>query len=194
MGHFKHSTTLTAPLKQRQKALDLPQHTLVQDVATRWNSTFDMMSRLLEQRRVLTDILLDHRLSKIIDSSLILKENEWKTMTEFSAVLKPFSDTTSYMSTESSVSSSEIYSIVCGLINKRLEPSTSDSSITSKVKESIRYQLPERYQPTSEAAAKTIPALASLLDIRNKKLPFFTTQQRKLTTAELESKLDELPL
>ncbi|CAG2202961.1 unnamed protein product [Mytilus edulis] len=64
VGHFKHSTTVTAEMRNRQKLLGVPEHELVQDVVTRWNSTQAMLSRLVEQRRTLTDILLDEKVTK----------------------------------------------------------------------------------------------------------------------------------
>jgi hypothetical protein len=71
VGHFKHSSTITAEFTDRQKSMDnLPKRSLVQDVVTRWNSTYDMMSRLLEQRRVVSDIMLDPQLTKKADSEL----------------------------------------------------------------------------------------------------------------------------
>ena len=65
VGHFKHSTTLTAEKKARQKFLTVPEHELIQDVPTRWNATHLMLDRLNEQRRVITDILLNSTLTKI---------------------------------------------------------------------------------------------------------------------------------
>ena len=67
VGNFKHSTTLTAEMGVRQKAMAIPQHSLVQDVPTRRNSTYGMM-------RVLTDILLDTAFTKRADAAFNLKE------------------------------------------------------------------------------------------------------------------------
>ena len=43
VGHFKHSTTVMAEMRKRQKLFGLPQHELIQDVATRWNSSQIML-------------------------------------------------------------------------------------------------------------------------------------------------------
>ncbi|XP_053382048.1 E3 SUMO-protein ligase ZBED1-like [Mercenaria mercenaria] len=194
VGHFKHSTTLTAEMRERQKAMGVPEHTLVQDVVTRWNSTYQMMTRLVEQRRVVSDILLDPKLSKKEDSVLNLKEYEWDLIGELSDILRPLADTTEYMCTERCVSVSEIYPIVCGLVNRRLVTSNTDSNTASRVKEVIREDLMRRYQPSSDTAAESAAALGALLDPRYKKLPFFSSQQRKITHGALESCREDLPL
>ena len=48
VGHFKHSTLATDGLNKKQKTLGFKKllH-VVQEVATRWNSTFYMMQRLV---------------------------------------------------------------------------------------------------------------------------------------------------
>ena len=43
VGHFSHSPLAYNKLEQLQKRHDLPQHKLVQDVPTRWNSTYFML-------------------------------------------------------------------------------------------------------------------------------------------------------
>lgn len=47
VGHFKHSTNAMAALKKKQEQLNIEKH---HDVSTRWNSTYLMFDRLLEQR------------------------------------------------------------------------------------------------------------------------------------------------
>ena len=48
VGHFKHSALATNGLDEKQKALGFkPTWHVVQEVATRWNSTFHMLQRLV---------------------------------------------------------------------------------------------------------------------------------------------------
>jgi len=54
VGHFKHSSAATSRLHAIQQDIGLPNHQLIQDVATRWNSTYHMLDRLSEQRRAVS--------------------------------------------------------------------------------------------------------------------------------------------
>ena len=116
VGHFKHSTTITAEMGKRQKMLNVPEHQLIQDVPTRWNSTQLMLQRLFEQRRVINDLMLDTSFTKKNDASLLLSNQEWETVNDLSTTLEPLTAVTTYMSKEKSVSCSVVYPVVCGLL------------------------------------------------------------------------------
>lgn len=52
VGHFKHSALATDGLIKKQKTLGFKKSLrVVQEVATRWNSTFYMMQRLVELKQ-----------------------------------------------------------------------------------------------------------------------------------------------
>ena len=61
MGHFKHNLLAMTALKKRQQQLTVPQHHLIQDVATRWNSIYFMLQRLHEQRWAVYAVLYDEQ-------------------------------------------------------------------------------------------------------------------------------------
>ena len=60
-SHFKHSEQEGRYLKQCQKSCNVPQHALIQDVETRWNSTYLMLARLSEQRKAIILYILERR-------------------------------------------------------------------------------------------------------------------------------------
>jgi len=55
-------------LTEKQKALELPEHALLQDVCTRWNSTFDMMGRLLEQQAAVCAAVIELKRMDLLPS------------------------------------------------------------------------------------------------------------------------------
>ena len=55
---FHKSSTATAIMESKQHLLELPKHKLIQDVSTRWNSTYDMFSRYIEQQPAVFATLL----------------------------------------------------------------------------------------------------------------------------------------
>ena len=191
MGHFKHST---AELRKRQNLLGLRQNELIQDVVTRWNSTQLMIERLCEQRRVITDVMLDTTVTKKCDTHMLLKDHEWDYLVEISAVLKQMSHVTTYMCLEKDVSASVMLPIVNGLLKKHLKNSEEDSALAHKMKASISEELITRFKPYDIETASTQHALASLLDPRHRTLNFFSPEQKKVAIEMLESKLDDVPL
>ena len=81
VGHFKHSPLASQELKKSQKELMKPEHCLIQDVKTRWNSTHDMAERLLEQRWVIAKVLEE------TGKDLMMESNHWKTLEAVNKVL-----------------------------------------------------------------------------------------------------------
>ena len=66
---------------------------LIQDVRTRWNSTLEMISRLVEQRWVIVRALDD--LNK---SELNIRSSDWKLFEALIPVLEPFKVATQRLS------------------------------------------------------------------------------------------------
>ena len=49
-GHFRHSVVATTALRKKQTRLEIPIHSLIQDVTTRWNSFFFNNILCIKQR------------------------------------------------------------------------------------------------------------------------------------------------
>lgn len=113
--HFKRSELAASDLKLKQKQMGTPEHKLVQDVSTRWNSTYHMISRLLEQRWPVTAALSDpatQRGKQYLD----LKSDQWTLLEELAQALQAFECATVYLSGESYVTVSALPPLVKGLL------------------------------------------------------------------------------
>lgn len=126
VGHFKHSSLAMSSLKEKQKTLNITEHTLIQSVATRWNSTYFMLERLLEQRWAIYGVLHDETVSKPDHKSLDLKDEQWELMSQLVVVLKPLQVATTALCEEHNVSVSLVYPVVYGLLKKHLAPASDD--------------------------------------------------------------------
>ena len=54
VGHYKHSHLAVERLQAIQCQLSLPDHKLIQDEPTRWDSTYYMLEHLVEQQRAIS--------------------------------------------------------------------------------------------------------------------------------------------
>jgi len=81
--HLRRSSKAMYILKEKQVALGLPNHSLIQDVETRWNSTYRMMERICKQQASVCAALVD---LKRVD--LMLKGDDIKIMEKMIDILK----------------------------------------------------------------------------------------------------------
>lgn len=106
VGHFRHSSKATDHLKRIQESLNsnradddtdqlLPAHRLIQDVSTRWNSTYYMLERLLEQKRAIGVYSQEAEIQS-------LTANQWNLVEKVLSTLKPFEEQTKQASLASS--------------------------------------------------------------------------------------------
>ena len=59
VGQFKHSYLAQNALEKKQESLNITKHKLVQDIVTRWNSSYQMLDTLLEQERAVSAVLAE---------------------------------------------------------------------------------------------------------------------------------------
>lgn len=97
--HFNHLILAKQRLKDIQKDLDLPQHTIIQSVPTCWNSILHMLESMLEQKQALTVYAGEH--GKIT----ILTADQWTLVGNLIDTLCPLEQVTLEMSrSDSSIS------------------------------------------------------------------------------------------
>ena len=156
---FKQSNLAHSKLSQLQLELKGEERKLIQDVCTRWNSTYYMCVRLVEEHNVVTTALcLLERPDLIITSSdlLILKDAI--------ALLEPFEEATRELSTEKFVSVSKVIPIA-----RSLQAVISKSSSVRPLKLELLEQMQRRFL---NMEGHNILCNSTLFDPRFKKLGF----------------------
>jgi hypothetical protein len=123
VNFFNSSSQATLKLKEKSKARLGSSLNVIQDVCTRWWSTFSMCDRLLRLRNVLTVMHLEG------DIRLSLTEAQWTVVQDLTILLKPFMVAQKLLEGESYVTISlipyMIYKIRKGLTAANTNPGSS---------------------------------------------------------------------
>ena len=86
--HFNHSQIANRKLEELQETHNLPKHKLLQDVPTRWNSTYMMLEHIFEQKTALSSYCVETADMPVFDA------NKWAMIGKLSKILKVFNTTT----------------------------------------------------------------------------------------------------
>ena len=175
VGYFHRSAVATAILKEKQKLLQLPEHKLVIDVATRWHSAVDMISRYLEQQPAIYAALTSKELCKRKKDISMLSERELTSAEELVAVLIPLKIATTALCEESVPTLSMILPLQHQLLNCIMKARDDDSALIKQVKKEVVNDFSTRYQDTCTKKDLTV---ATLLDPRFKSTPFLSDKDR----------------
>lgn len=100
--HFDKSRAASEALTAKQAELNMKPHKLIQDVQTRWNSTFFLLERLLEQKDAVLAVIregMTHENAPL--PAYIPNEGEWKILLQITGLLRPFFDITTWISPSS---------------------------------------------------------------------------------------------
>nr|XP_055027769.1 zinc finger BED domain-containing protein 4-like [Misgurnus anguillicaudatus] len=192
VSHFRHSSVATRALKARQEQLSIRGRKLQSDCATRWNSTFDMLDRLYEQRIPVQAVLADEAVTNVqYRKTLAIKSSCWDLIEQLLPILSPLAKATTIMCGELHVGLSFLYPVIINLTENTLRPSAGDLTGTQAFKETVRKQLVTRFKLDSETVAKSLPISACMLDPRFKRLLFLPEKAREDAKAHLTDLLHD---
>lgn len=157
--HFNHSGLAQEKLLAIQKELNLPEHQLVQDISTRWNSTFYMIERLLEQKRAISLFVADH------ETLTNLTAQNWCLMEQCFNLLKPFAEITKITSSGLSCISEVIPHVA--VLKKYLDKEETEERTPDlvRMRASLKSQLESRFNSLNQDSNYLI---ATYLDPRFK--------------------------
>ena len=161
VSHFHRSTKSSEKLRSVQEQLKMPQLKLVQDVVTRWNSTYLMLERIASQHEAITTTLC------LLDKTqMCLSTDEKDVILQSLTLLQPFLQATENISGEKYVS----ISMIIPLTQLLLRSCSAGPNIP--LCQNLIQELNKRF---SRIEQRYTMAVATLLDPRFKKIAFADT-------------------
>jgi len=192
--HFRRSSVANGALTQQQEQMNLKSLDLIQDVPTRWSSTFNMCKRILELRLPLSMVLTNQAIiDKQKRQQLELRSEEWTVLETMCELLEPFAALTKYLEAETYLSISAVQPLVRGII-EALNVKADDRDYAKSFKDTAVKALLERFDNMfnplpSDPSAVPVALRASALDVRFHKLKSLAGSKAKVIRASIESEL-----
>lgn len=181
--YFQRSTTGLNKLKSIQKQMNTAELKLKQDVSTRWNSTYDMLDRVVKIKEALIATLA------IVRSDLILSTEDWTLIEMALPILKIFYEVTVEISSEKTVGLSKVI-VYCRLlmrqISHRLSEAVLDSSKIQTLLKTLDEQLHRRF---GSIEGNPLYAECTILDPRFKGKGFRDDDNYKKALASLSMRV-----
>ncbi|CAG9790324.1 unnamed protein product [Diatraea saccharalis] len=175
VGHFKRSEQASRYLERFQETCGLLRHVLIQDIETRWNSTYLMLERLLEQKTAINLYMAERGGIEVPTAE------EWEQINYYIAILRCFYQATLDISSDSSSISLIIPLIV--MLNSKMTTKDEDPEKVILLKIQLRNSIHRRF-----SYLKNTPHLmiATLIDPRFKS-KYFTNDETENTKTEILS-------
>lgn len=185
VSHFKKSSHALAKLHEVQRQMNLPELKLIQDVPTRWNSTFEMLKRLFANREPIISTLALLRYGEET-----LTETEWEIIEQLIPLLEVFDDITKELSAEKAVTLSKAMVLSRNLYDFVYDASKKHS-IPDSLKQVCEKLLSEINDRLTSKEHDLVPESA-LLDPRFKKSAFKNTIKYDAIYESLVTKVQAL--
>ncbi|XP_065895777.1 zinc finger BED domain-containing protein 4-like [Dysidea avara] len=156
VAFYNRSTKGTERLTELQVQLSLPKHKLLSDCPTRWNSTYYMLTQLLEQKPAIT----------VLCASSV-SAAEWCMMSELIQILQPLEEATRELSAEQRVCCSNVIPLLNALLFELRRNVVDDDE--TQVPDDDESQVPESQGssvPTSEESQQVVVGLIASIERR----------------------------
>ncbi|XP_077063574.1 E3 SUMO-protein ligase ZBED1-like [Siphateles boraxobius] len=186
VSFFHRNAVATTVLKEKQGLLGLPHHKLKADVKTRWNSSFEMLERFLEQQAAVMATLLDKKVRKGSCDVHTLSESDLLAAEQMVSLLAPLKSATTLMCEEKQPTVSIIAPLRIKLL-AHFEYVPDDSALIKDMKRLMSEDLRGRYVDEEPFLLR-----AAALDPRFKKLPFLGDERRNQTFEYLAEEAAQL--
>ncbi|XP_053180810.1 E3 SUMO-protein ligase ZBED1-like [Scomber japonicus] len=171
---FHKSTTAAQVLTNKQHMLNIPEHKLIHDVGTRWNTAHDMLEHYVEQQPAIFSAMVDKAVKNRGKDMAMLTDSELKLAEDLIQLLNPLKKMTTLMSSESTPTSSMILPLKTMTL-KSMTLHAEDSPTIREAKLAITKDLEKRY---TDPDLRDYLHRATVVGPRFKSLPFLDEAAR----------------
>ncbi|XP_069105739.1 E3 SUMO-protein ligase ZBED1-like [Argopecten irradians] len=178
-----------AILNTKQTLLELPHLKLIMDVSTRWNSTFNMLERFLEQQPAIEATLLSKDLKKNFKDVYTMSEDDISTASRVIEVLKPIKKVTTILCAEKSPTVSLIHPLKEMLLQQLRVIQDDDGNFVTAAKEAMIKDLEQRY---TDHTMKLFLHESSCIDPRFKAMPYLDDAAKEEVYKSLAQKSEDV--
>ena len=175
VGYFHRSTTAKAVFDDKKKLLQLPDHRLIMDVSTRWNSSYDMLQRFLELLPAILAACMSSEVRKNFKDIVTINENDITAIEDSVALLSCLKEITKCVCEEKNPTISLVHPMQSKIISD-MAVADGDSDVVKKIKQEISKDISQRYTGDT---IHDIHLLTAALDPRFSSLPYITECQRE---------------